>query len=98
MCACPCAGGPPAAGAPPVQPAPAKKGFFASLFGGDDEAPAPATSPFPTVAPKSRGGGRQPDSLATMVPKTAMRTATTAIVGTLGGEFMRGLLGGSRRR
>ena len=78
---------------------PAKKGFFASLFGGGDDAAAAPTAPLlPTVASRPRGGGRQPDSLGTMVAKTAMRTATTAIVGTLGREIMRGLLGGGRRR
>jgi hypothetical protein len=90
-------GSSPAADRPAAEPA--KRGFFASLFGGGDDAAAAPTAPLlPTVASRPRGGGRQPDSLGTMVAKTAMRTATTAIVGTLGREIMRGLLAGGRRR
>ena len=70
------------------------EGTASLLGGGDEAAPTPTASPLPTVAPKARGSGRQPDSLATMVTKTA----TTALVGTIGREIMRGLLGGGRRR
>jgi len=93
------------AAAPPVlEP---KKGFWSSLFGGD-EAPAPTPAPAPTapatlprVAPKT-SGRRPPQSFSEQMAKTAARTVTTAVVGTISREILRGvmggLLGGSRRR
>ncbi|HRI12549.1 MAG TPA: DUF853 family protein [Verrucomicrobiota bacterium] len=92
--------------APPVVEA--KKGFWSSLFGGDDTpatpAPAPAPSPLPTAQPKPRSPGRQPMSMTEMVTKSAARSVTTAVAGAIGREIARGLLGGllggstSRRR
>lgn len=73
--------------------APAKRGFWSSLFGGDEPAPA-APPPLPTAQPKRGGGGRPPMSMAEMVTKTATRTATTAVAGSIGRELARGLLGG----
>ena len=82
--------------APPVTEA--KRGFWASLFGGDEPAAAPppaSTSPLPTVPPKpTRSAGRPPMSTAEMVTKTATRTVTTVIAGTIAREVARGLLGG----
>lgn len=86
-------GSAPASGGP--SPAPAKKGFFESLFGGGGDS-VQESSPLPTVAPK--GGGRRGDDVGTVMAKAAMRTLTTAVVGTVSREIMRGLMGGSRRR
>jgi DNA helicase HerA-like ATPase len=99
------AASPPQQSAPPVPEH--KRGFWASLFGGGDEAstvpPSPPISPLPTVQPKARAVGRQPMSMTEMVTKTAARSVTTAVVGTIGREIARGLMGGimggsSRRR
>ena len=84
--------------APPVMEA--KKGFFDRLFGGGDAQPAPAPPPALPTAPR-RSAGRQPDSLGTMITKTATRTFTTAIVGGITRQVVRGVLGGilgGRRR
>ena len=67
-----------------------KPGFFESLFGSRaSTAPAPV---LPT-APK-RAGGRTPDSLGTLVAKSAARTVTTAVVGGITRQIVRGVLGG----
>lgn len=72
--------------APPVKP-----GFFESLFGGGATASA-------ADVPTRRTGGRAPDSLATMMTKSAVRTIGSSI----GREVVRGVLGsifgGARRR
>ena len=85
-----------------------KRGFWSSLFGGDDAPAVPSTPaappPLPTAQPKPRAPGRQPMSMTEMVTKTATRTVTTAVAGAIGREIARGLLGGilggtgSRRR
>ncbi len=83
------------ANAPGSSAAPAQRGFWSSLFGGDEPAPAPAAPPpLPTATPKPRAGGRPPMTLAEMVTKTATRTATTVVAGTIGRAMARGLLGG----
>ena len=84
--------------APPVMEA--KRGFFDRLFGGGDAQPASALPPALPTAPR-RPAGRQPDSLGTMITKTATRTFTTAIVGGITRQVVRGVLGGilgGRRR
>ena len=82
-----------------------KRGLWSRWFGDGDAAPAPAapaaTAPaLPRVEPKT--GGRQPQTLAEQMTKVAVRTVTTAVVGTLSREILRGvmgsLLGGNRRR
>jgi len=82
--------------APPI--AESKKGFWASLFGGDESSAAPPplpASPLPTVPVKpSRRPGRPPQTLTEMVTQTATRSVTTAVAGTIGRELARGLLGG----
>ena len=57
-----------------------KRGFWSSLFGGDEPAPAapPSAPPLPTAKPKGRSPGRQPMSMTEMVTKTATRSVTTA--------------------
>ncbi|MFM2082447.1 MAG: hypothetical protein RL380_1138 [Verrucomicrobiota bacterium] len=66
-------------------------GFFGRLFGGGSSAPAPAPI-------SARSPGRQPDSIAAMVAKTAVRSATTALAGTLVRGLLGSFLGGGRRR
>ena len=80
---------PPVAGSgvPPVV-SPSKPGFFESLFGGGDSAPA--------LAPRARSG-RQPDTMVNMMAKSAVRTMGS----TIGREIIRGVMGGifgGRRR
>ncbi|HOX56905.1 MAG TPA: DUF853 family protein [Candidatus Paceibacterota bacterium] len=84
--------------APPVQVE--KPGFFGSIFGARGGKPAPAAPPALPTVPK-RPAGRQPDTFATMIAKSATRTVTTAVVGGLTRQIMRGVLGGimgGRRR
>jgi hypothetical protein len=76
---------------------PAKtSGFFDRLFGGG-ESTAGGSPPLPAGLPRGRGG-RQPESLTTVMAKSAVRT----IGSTIGREVIRGVLGsifgGSRRR
>ena len=80
--------------APPVSEP--KRGFWSSLFGSDDPAPAapPSAPPLPTAKPKGRSPGRQPMTMTEMVTKTATRSVTTAVAGAIGREIARGLLGG----
>ena len=79
----------PAAGGAPVGGGESKGGFLSSIFGGfgsGSNAPAP-----------TRGRGRQPDSLGTMMAKSAVRTIGSSV----GREIVRGVLGsifGGRRR
>jgi DNA helicase HerA-like ATPase len=82
----------PAPGTPPPAPdAGQQGGFFSSILGafggGGGNAPAPA-----------RGRGRQPESLATTMAKSAVRTIGSSV----GREIVRGVLGsifgGGRRR
>ena len=78
-------------GAPPPPPAGGEQGGFLSsilgTFGGGSSAPPPA-----------RGRGRQPESLATTMAKSAVRTIGSSV----GREIVRGVLGsifgGGRRR
>jgi DNA helicase HerA-like ATPase len=74
--------------APPPQPE-SGGGFWGKIFGGGG-----STAPAPSPKPR----GRQPDSLATIVAKTAARTVTTAVVGSIARGLLGGLLGGTRRR
>ena len=74
--------------APPPQPE-SSGGFWGKIFGGGG-----SSSPAP--APKPRG--RQPDSLTTIMAKTAARTVTTAVVGSIARGLLGSLLGGTRRR
>ncbi len=79
---------------------PVPKGFFASLFG-DLTAPPEPEPPTPQLPKVERHQGRQgrpEDDLGKIIAKTAVRTLTTAVVGTVSREILRGLLGGSRRR
>ena len=76
-------------------PAPAKRGFFESLFGGGG-AVASALDTLPKAAPRGRGG-RPPDSLVDAMAKSAARTIGSSI----SREIVRGVLGsifGGRRR
>ena len=82
----------PAPGTPPPAPGAGQQGgFFSSILGafggGGGNAPAPA-----------RGRGRQPESLATTMAKSAVRTIGSSV----GREIVRGVLGsifgGGRRR
>lgn len=70
-------------------------GFWGRIFGGGSSAPAPAPTPAPRAA---RSPGRQPDSMGTMIAKTMVRTATTAVVGTIARGLLGGIFGGGRRR
>jgi uncharacterized protein len=80
------------AGSPPAK----KTGFFDGQFGGGSGEAAGAP-PLPTGLPRGRGG-RQPDTLTTVMAKSAMRS----IGSTIGREVIRGVLGsifgGTRRR
>lgn len=79
--------------APPNAPA-SGGGFWGKIFGGGST-PAPQ----PTAPPRStRGPGRPPDSIGTMIAKTAARTVTTAVVGSLARGLLGSLLGGGRKR
>jgi hypothetical protein len=79
----------------PVVPEEKKRGFFARLFGREDEPAPTAPTPAPLAPrPAPRRGGRQPDDFTTMVTKTAARSVTTAVAGTIGREIARGILGG----
>ena len=79
---------------------PAPKGFFASLFGDltAPPEPEPPTPQLPKVERRQGRQGRPEDDLGKIIAKTAVRTLTTAVVGTVSREILRGLLGGSRRR
>lgn len=86
---------------PVAEPEP--RGFFERLFGGGKPA-APADAappPLPTAPPRGRRT-RPPETLGSLVTRTATRTVTTAVAGTIGREIARGLLGGllggTRRR
>lgn len=82
-------GAAPSSGVPGTPAEPKKPGFFESLFGGGTSAPA---------LPTARRGGRQPDTLAATMAKSAVRS----IGSTIGREIIRGVMGsvfgGSRRR
>lgn len=68
-------------------------GFWGKIFGGGSNSPAPTPAPAPRRAP-----GRQPDTMGTMIAKTMVRTATTAVVGTIARGLLGGIFGGGRRR
>ena len=71
--------------ASPVESGEQKGGFFSSLFGGSSSSPAP------------RGSRREPESLATAMAKSAVRTIGSSV----GREIVRGVLGsifGGRKR
>ena len=68
-------------------------GFWGRMFGGGSSSPTPAPAPRTSGPP-----GRQPDSMGTMIAKTATRVATTAIVGTIARGFLGSIFGGGRRR
>ena len=72
-----------------AQPAPApaeeKPGFWGSIFGGGGGT-ASSLPPLPT---RTRSVGRQPDSMATIFAKSAVRTVGSSI----GREIIRGVLG-----
>ena len=70
-------------------------GFWGRMFGGGSSSPTPAPAPAPRT---SRPPGRQPDSMGTMIAKTATRVATTAIVGTIARGLLGSIFGGGRRR
>jgi uncharacterized protein len=79
---------PPVPGQPPVQNNP-DEGFFGKIFGSGNSSPTPT----------GRSRGRQPDSLAQTMAKSAVRT----IGSTVGREIVRGIMGsifggGGRRR
>ncbi len=99
--------GSPAQAAAPAVPE-AKQGFWSRLFGSGDASaaaqanPSPAPPPaLPRVEPRSTGG-RATQSFGEQIAKSAARTVTTAIVGTLSREILRSVMGsisgGSRRR
>jgi len=69
-------------------------GFWGRMFGGGNS-PTPAPSP---VSRPARGPGRPPDSIGTMIAKTAARTMTAAVVGTIARGVLGSLFGGGRRR
>jgi uncharacterized protein len=70
-------------------------GFWERIFGGGSNSPAPTPAPAPRAA---RSPGRQPDSMGSMIAKTMVRTATTAVVGTIARGLLGGIFGGGRRR
>jgi DNA helicase HerA-like ATPase len=81
------------AASPPPELQSSGGGFWGRIFGGGGSAPAPA--PAPTRA--ARAPVRQPDSMVTIMAKSAVRTVGS----TLGREIIRGVLGGifgGRRR
>ncbi|MEK7781786.1 MAG: helicase HerA-like domain-containing protein [Verrucomicrobiota bacterium] len=80
-----------AAATPPASSESSGGGFWGRIFGGGASAPAPA----PRVG---RGPGRPPDSIGTMIAKTAARSMTTVVVGTIARGVLGSLFGGGRRR
>jgi DNA helicase HerA-like ATPase len=71
-------------------------GFWGRIFGGGGATtPAPAPAPTPRA---TRGPGRPPDSIGTMIAKTAARSMTTVVVGTIARGVLGSLFGGGRRR
>ena len=70
-------------------------GFWSRIFG---SASTPTTTPQMPAPRPIRPQGRQPDTLATMIAKTATRTATAAIVGTIARGVLGSIFGGSRKR
>jgi hypothetical protein len=70
-------------------------GFWGRMFGGGSSSPTPTATPAPRA---SRPPGRQPDSMGTMIAKTATRVATTALVGTIARGLLGSIFGGGRRR
>jgi DNA helicase HerA-like ATPase len=79
-------------------PAPAESsggGFWGRMFGGGSDAAAPKPAPAPRA---TRGPGRPPDSIGTMIAKTAARSMTTVVVGTIARGVLGSLFGGGRRR
>jgi uncharacterized protein len=80
------------AGEPPPQPPKKEPGLLESIFGGSSSSTG-LPGGLPTRAPR----GRQPDSLGTVMAKSAVRS----IGSTIGREVIRGVLGsifGGRRR
>ena len=85
--------------APPVLEQ--KPGFWGRIFGGGEPQPARSPTPVLPTAPPKRPSGRQPQGFGDIVAKSAARTMTTAIVGGISRQLVRGLLGGllgGRRR
>jgi hypothetical protein len=82
---------------PPTAPAESSGGgFWGRIFGGGGATtPAPAPAPTPRA---TRGPGRPPDSIGTMIAKTAARSMTTVVVGTIARGVLGSLFGGGRRR
>jgi uncharacterized protein len=84
-------------GAQEAAPPTKKAGFLEGLFGGGSSGETTEPAPLPVSPPRGRVG-RQPDSLATVMAKSAVRS----IGSTVGREIIRGLLGsvfgGTRRR
>jgi len=82
---------------PATKPAPAAEAsggsFWNRMFGGG--APASAPTPAPQV---KRGPGRPADSFGTMIAKTAARSMTTIVVGTIARGVLGSIFGGGRRR
>ena len=81
------------AASPPPELQSSGGGFWGRIFGGGGSSPAPAPAPTRTA----RAPGRQPDSMVTIMAKSAVRTVGS----TLGREIIRGVLGGifgGRRR
>ncbi len=78
--------------AAPPPPQQSGGGFWGRIFGGGTSTPPPIAAPAP------RAPGRQPDSMATIVAKTAARTVTVAVVGTIARGLLGSFLGGTRRR
>ena len=70
-------------------------GFWSRIFG---SASTPTAIPQMPAPRPIRPQGRQPDTLATMIAKTATRTATAAIVGTIARGVLGSIFGGSRKR
>ena len=70
-------------------------GFWSRIFG---SASTPTTTPQMPAPRPIRPQGRRPDTLATMIAKTATRTATAAIVGTIARGVLGSIFGGSRKR
>ena len=70
-------------------------GFWGRIFGGGATTPPPTPAPTPRA---TRGPGRPPDSIGTMIAKTAARSMTTVVVGTIARGVLGSLFGGGRRR